>query len=183
MRRVAQEADVASDLAAPRSGPAWRSASDTLDELLLERIDLLKISATGAAAMILDGAGETLWRLRPVLFIAAEDSAAVMNLAARAKTFGYRCWRMETPLFDPANFNRRDTDIFDGETALALLAIAEETEVAVAPDGCVELTDLQELHQSGADLRTAPVQTQPAHARAAGGNVASLLRWLRKLLP
>lgn len=181
--RPRENGEAASGITVPRPEPDAGYATETLDELLLERIDLLKIASAGAAANILDGAGETLWRLRPLLFIAAEDSAVVTNLAARAKAFGYRCWRMETPFFNPGNFNRRDTDIFDGEVALALLAIPEETDVAVALDGCVELTDPQDLHQSAANLRTAPVQAQPAHARAAGPNVASLLRWLRKLLP
>jgi hypothetical protein len=48
---------------------------------------------------------------------------------------------MQTALFNPANFNRRDTDIFGGEAALALLAIPEEAGVTVALDGCVEVTD------------------------------------------
>jgi hypothetical protein len=46
---------------------------------------------------------------------------------------------METPLFNPGNFNRRDNDIFAGRTALALLAFPEEIPVDIALDGCVEL--------------------------------------------
>jgi tetratricopeptide (TPR) repeat protein len=117
------------------------SSAEALDELLLERLDLVKIGSDTVAAEILDGAGATLWRLRPVLFIAAVDSVAAGVLAARAKEFGYRCWRMETPYFNPGNFNGRDNDIFDGAIAIALLAIPEEVDVAVTPAGCVELTD------------------------------------------
>ena len=47
---------------------------------------------------------------------------------------------METALFNPENFNRRDTDIFAGRTALALLAIPEEIDVDIALDDCVELS-------------------------------------------
>jgi hypothetical protein len=47
---------------------------------------------------------------------------------------------METPLFNPQNFNRRETDIFDGGSALALLAIPEETEVDVALGECIEIS-------------------------------------------
>jgi tetratricopeptide (TPR) repeat protein len=129
--------------------------TETLDELLLERLDLFKIRSERVAA-ILEGASATLWRLRPTLFIATEDSTAATNLVARVKAFGYRCWSMRTPLFNPGNFNRRETDVFDGEAALALLAIPEEVEVAIALDGCVEMADRHDLPQSATKLTPAP---------------------------
>ena len=58
-----------------------------------------------------------------------------------SRTFGYRCWRLESPLHTASNYNRRDTDIFNAETALALLAIPEEMPMAAAPDGCTEMTE------------------------------------------
>jgi FkbM family methyltransferase len=126
--------------AAPSTGSEGHV--DTLDALHLERLDLVKIRSDAVAANILAGASETLWRLRPLLFIAAADSAEVMALAALATRFGYRCWRVEAPLFNPRNFNQRGADIFAGEIALALLAVPEETEVVVIPDGCTELAVL-----------------------------------------
>jgi hypothetical protein len=114
-------------------------ACDTLDDLGLGRLDLLKINDPEAADTILAGAADTLWRLRPVLFIAASDEAALSRSVGRARDFGYRCWRMETTLFNPTNFNRREENIFAGAAALALLAIPEEVEIGVALDGCVEL--------------------------------------------
>ncbi len=88
--------------------------TETLDELQLERLDWLKVDASGDALDVLAGASETLWRLRPLLFLAAQDEQTLRELAERAREFGYRCWRMETALFNPQNFNRRETDIFDG---------------------------------------------------------------------
>jgi len=114
--------------------------TETLDELQLERLDWLKVDASGDALDVLVGASETLWRLRPLLFLAAADEQTLGELAERAREFSYRCWRMETALFNPQNFNRRETDIFDGRTALALLAIPEEIDVDVALDGCVEIS-------------------------------------------
>jgi len=113
---------------------------ETLDELQLERLDWLKVGASGDALDILGGANETLWRLRPFLFLAARDEQTLREQAERAREFGYRCWRMETALFEATNFNRRETDIFAGAKALALLAIPEEIEVDVALDQCSEIS-------------------------------------------
>jgi hypothetical protein len=112
---------------------------ETVDELSLERLELIKIGPGGDGAAVLAGAAQTLWRLRPMLFIEAPDSAAIAGLAAQAEEFGYRCWLMETLLFNSGNFNCRELGEFAGATALALLAIPEEMSITAALDGCVEL--------------------------------------------
>jgi len=114
--------------------------TETLDELQLERLDWLKVDASVAALDVLAGASDTLWRLRPLMFLGAEDEQTLGRLAERARQFSYRCWRMETALFNRQNFNRREADIFDGGTALALLAIPEEIEVDIALDECIEIS-------------------------------------------
>jgi tetratricopeptide (TPR) repeat protein len=111
---------------------------ESVDELRLERLDWLKVD-DGSGVAVLEGAADTLWRLRPGLFIAAADQATLGTLAEQAKTFSYRCWRLETALFNTANFNLRDTDIFVGGKALALLALPEEIDTDVALDQCVEI--------------------------------------------
>jgi precorrin-6B methylase 2 len=116
------------------------STSETLDELQLERLDWLKVNAGVAAKEILAGASETLWRLRPLLFLAASDEQGLLSLTERAREFGYRCWRMEAALFNRQNFNRRDADIFAGASVMALLAIPEEIEVDIALDECIEIS-------------------------------------------
>ncbi len=126
-----------SGAAAPAAVTASGPQTETLDDLQLERLDWLKINDGSAASRMFDGAAATLWRLRPRLFLAAEAST-LPTLAVRARDFGYRCWRVETPLFNPANFNRSDDDIFPGRSTLALLAIPEEVEVAVPLDRGIE---------------------------------------------
>ena len=121
-------------------GEAASGAGETIDELRLEGLDWLKVGEGGAAPEVIVGAAETLWRLRPKLFLAADDQAMLAMLAERAQAFSYRCWRVETGLFNRHNFNRRHDDIFAGRAALALLAIPEEIEVDVALDGCVEIS-------------------------------------------
>ena len=127
--------------AAPSTDPAEAVGAllgESVDELRLERLDWLKVDDASGVA-VLEGAADTLWRLRPRLFLAAADAALLGALAERVKAFSYRCWRLETALFNAANFNRRDTDIFAGRKALALLAIPEEIDVDIALDQCSEI--------------------------------------------
>jgi precorrin-6B methylase 2 len=122
------------------AGEATDRGCETLDELQLERLDWLKINGSVSAFDILDGGADTLWRLRPLLFLAAPDEPALTALASRVKEFSYRCWRMETAFFNPQNFNCHDTDIFSGRTALALLAMPEEIDVDITLDQCTEIS-------------------------------------------
>jgi tetratricopeptide (TPR) repeat protein len=129
-RSAAQGTDAVEAVGAP--------LRESVDELRLERLDWLKVD-DASGVEVLEGAAETLWRLRPRLFLAAADEAMLGTLVERAKAYSYRCWRLETGLFNAANFNRRDTDIFAGRKALALLAIPEEIDVDMALDECVEI--------------------------------------------
>ncbi len=95
-------------------GPGGGEGTETLDELQLARLDWLKVNAGRTCRRFwregsrrCGGCGRCCcwgWRTRPEL----------AALAEQVKGYGYRCWRIETPLFDPANFNRRDDDIFAG---------------------------------------------------------------------
>jgi len=114
--------------------------SETLDELRLERLDWLKINGSATASNVLEGATDTLWRLRPLLFITVAGEQALAALAERAKEYSYRCWRMEAPLFNADNFNRRENDLFNASSALALLAIPEEVDVDITLDHCTEIS-------------------------------------------
>ncbi|MGC1817744.1 MAG: glycosyltransferase family 9 protein, partial [Casimicrobiaceae bacterium] len=104
-------------------------ADATLDELHLEQLDLLKVSEPARVAAVLDGAERTLWRHRPVLFLAQPSRDLLDAQARQLRDIAYRCWCVASPLFNPANFNRRDDDVFPGQVALAILALPEEIEL------------------------------------------------------
>ncbi|HSS69594.1 MAG TPA: glycosyltransferase family 9 protein [Casimicrobiaceae bacterium] len=120
----------------PRDGDGARAngseggllVTDTIDDLLLKRLDLIKLNKSSDALEILNGATETLWRLRPVVFLSVEAESTLAELADHMKMFGYRCWQMATPSLVPTNYNCREDDIAAGFTALAVVAVPEEAE-------------------------------------------------------
>jgi hypothetical protein len=114
--------------------------AETIDELRLDALHWLKIGEATDARQVFEGAAETLWRLRPNLFVAVPDEEGVSGVVLLARDYGYQCWKMEVPYFNPGNFNCRDADIFAGRTAFALLAIPEEMEVDIDLDRCTRVT-------------------------------------------
>jgi tetratricopeptide (TPR) repeat protein len=104
------------------------SISDTIDDLLLKRLDLLKLNEGADARQILAGAADTLWRLRPFVFIGLDDDADLTALAEHVKSFSYRVWRVRVPYFVPENFKRCEVDLTAGAVQPALLAVPEETQ-------------------------------------------------------
>ena len=112
---------------------------EQLDGFQYEQLHLLKIDVEADAVTILNGATETLWRLRPLLFIAAPDDGALDAIVALIRELGYRSWRMQTPLHNPGNFYRRQEDIFSGKSVLAIVGIPEELDVDIDLGQCVEL--------------------------------------------
>ena len=102
------------------------SLGETIDDLRLDVLNWLKIDAESDAKTILRGAGDTLWRLRPKLFLSVTDAQSSADVISIARDFGYACWRFDSPLFNAANFNMREDDVFDGSGALAVLAFPEE---------------------------------------------------------
>lgn len=129
----------------PRDQSAGRSPSPTapwvesLDELRLERLHWMKVGEHADAMGVIDGSRETLWNLRPSLFISLPRAQALAATAERTREFSYRCWRLETPLFNQGNFNRQERDVFEGRSAVALIAIPEESKLDLTSFGCIEL--------------------------------------------
>jgi precorrin-6B methylase 2 len=139
LRRILRQNIAANDVTGVTVMPAG-SVHATLDELHFEELDVLKANIGADVSDLLDGGWETLARHRPVLLLAQDSREAVEAQARRVIGAGYRCWCVEMPLFNPANFNRRDDDIFGGRHSYALLAVAEEREMPAPAHSQVRVT-------------------------------------------
>jgi hypothetical protein len=133
--------DAATGSRPPANGDAEAAEpkAETIDELRLEHLDWLKISERVDAPFIIEGATETLRRLRPGLFVAAPDGASLQCIASVVKEYGYACWQAAAPLFNPENFNGRDADVFAGRECVALLAVPAESARDIAIEGCEKI--------------------------------------------
>jgi hypothetical protein len=118
------------------SGDRPGSDTDAVDDLQLASIHGIVSGESGASRAIVDGADATLWNARPWVVLAVEDDGPAV--ASAVESHGYRCWRLETPMRSPANFNRRVVDPSDRRVAVALVAIPEERATTIVVDGCRE---------------------------------------------
>jgi hypothetical protein len=108
----------------------------TLDGLALSQLGLIKVNDETLGDVIA-GAKKTLWRLRPTILSAATQTNRPASYE-QLSTFGYRCWHLKTPFFNPDNFNRRRENVFGDQRQAAVLAIPEERDVEV-PAACNEI--------------------------------------------
>jgi hypothetical protein len=116
----------------------FASGSESIDDLGLAKLDGIKVNEGTDPVAILGGAGSTLWRCRPWVLVGTADPKGLDPVRDALREFGYRAWRMETPLHPPANFNRRGEDLFAGESAHALFALPEEVDLRARLPGCDE---------------------------------------------
>jgi len=126
----------ASEAAAPRT--------ETIDELRLPQLDLLKVNESADATLALQGASATLRRLRPRLFIAVLSEQAFDGVAAAITPLRYAYWKAKVPMFNPANFNADGVDVFEGRTSLALVAAPAESAREIDWNGITFLTTTPE---------------------------------------
>lgn len=110
-------------------GTVGSRPTDSIDDLNLDSLACVMIGDGVIVDEVLVGAEATLWRLRPMLCTPVKGAEAL--LVERMKGFGYRVWRVESPLFNPANFNRWNDDVFGGRIASTLIGIPEEMDSSI----------------------------------------------------
>jgi 2-polyprenyl-6-hydroxyphenyl methylase/3-demethylubiquinone-9 3-methyltransferase len=110
---------------------------ETVDRLALPALRLIRVATRGMEAEVLRGARETLWRLRPLLYVGNEDPALSPQLVALVQAHGYRLWWHTPARFNQANFAGERANLFGTERSVNLLCVPEESGIAVS--GLVEV--------------------------------------------
>lgn len=87
------------------TGGDWANdgPAHAIDHLRLPRLDLLKIRLQDPLPL-LRGAERTLWAARPIVVVTDERGADLAGVIAVVRTFSYRVWRLDSPIFRENNF-------------------------------------------------------------------------------
>ena len=96
------------------SSATARSRSNVvrLDDLRLDRLDLIKIDVDGMEQAVLRGGMETIRPLRPKLYVENDRVEASAALIRLIRDLGYRLWWHLPGLYSPNNFRGVPQNIF-----------------------------------------------------------------------
>lgn len=99
----------------------------TIDSLPLTACKLLKIDVEGMEHQVLLGARRTILSFRPIMYVENDRPANSEALIALLRSYGYRLYVHNQPLYNPDNFFGNAENVFDDWYAQNLLCIPDES--------------------------------------------------------
>jgi FkbM family methyltransferase len=97
-----------------------------LDSYRLHQCAFIKIDVEGMEAQVLEGAAETLHRLRPVLYVENDRREKSAELIKLLWSMDYRLWWHRPPLFHADNFAGNPENVFGDIVSQNLLCVPRE---------------------------------------------------------
>jgi len=97
-----------------------------LDSLELPACGLVKVDVEGFEPQVLRGARRTVERCRPVIYIENDRAAQQQEVISLVAEMGYRLFWHTPRLFDPANFNGVQENLFGRAVSVNMLCIPNE---------------------------------------------------------
>ena len=112
----------------------------TMDSYNFERCELIKIDVEGMELAVLQGAGDTIERLRPVLYVENDRPEKSTELVRHLRSIGYKLFWHLPPLYNPGNFRRDPHNLYEGYVSVNMLCLPSESDLktplqAVIGDG------------------------------------------------
>jgi FkbM family methyltransferase len=104
----------------------------TIDSLRLAACRLIKIDVEGMEFEVLQGAGDTIGRLRPRLYLENDRREKSAALIAHVTALGYRCYWHLPPLYNPDNFRNHQQDIFGRIVSVNMLCLPDDDPLDVS---------------------------------------------------
>lgn len=111
-----------------------------LDDVLeLSKLRLLKIDVEGMEQPVLEGARETIGRLRPALYVENDRLDRSPELIETIQQLGYDLYWHCPPFFNPQNFAGNPQDVFGNIVSVNMLGVPSERQSEIT--GLVPVTD------------------------------------------
>ena len=109
----------------------WLVDIITLDSLNLTRLNLLKVDVEGMESDVLSGAGHTISRLRPVIYIENDRKDKSQALISSLNRLDYDMWWSVTPMFNAFNYRGNPVNKFGNTVSVDMLCIPSEQHATV----------------------------------------------------
>jgi len=118
------------------AGLDWDAGQPTrvvaIDDLDLPACGFLKVDVEGFEAEVLEGARRTIARCRPVLYVENDRASLQAGLIALIDGLDYAQYWHVAPLFSRDNFNRAQTDVFNGSVSLNMFCAPNESGISIS---------------------------------------------------
>ena len=110
-----------------------------LDDIEPPQLHVLKIDAEGMEIDVLKGAGKTLARHKPILYVENDRLDRSEELIRLIQSHDYRLWWHTPPLFNPENWAGNKTNAWPGIASFNMLCIHKSRTTNIG--GMREITD------------------------------------------
>lgn len=114
---------------------------EIVDDLNLDRLNLLKIDAEGSELDVLRGAEETIKHCRPIIYVENDRAEKSADLIGFLIDHDYRLFWHRPPLFSPSNFRGETRNVFGAVVSINMLCVPIERKIEVR--GLDEVADLR----------------------------------------
>lgn len=102
------------------SSPHYPIGMNTIDNLVLNKCELIKIDVEGMELSVLEGAAKTINRLSPILIVEDDRQHKSTDLRAFLRDNGYTMYLHAAPFFNPNNFLNVKENYFGNVVSLNL---------------------------------------------------------------
>jgi len=103
----------------------------TVDSFQLSRLDFLKVDVEGMEHDVLDGARETIWRCRPIMYLENDREEKSEALLELVDELGYRAWWHLALMYNPNNVAGNSDNIFSELVSVNIFCVPKELPVQI----------------------------------------------------
>jgi len=103
----------------------------TIDSLNLSSCRLIKVDVEGMECEVLEGARNTITRLRPALYVENDRKERSHRLITLIQSMGYKLWWHLPRMYNPDNFRKDKENLFGNIVSVNMLCLPKEAKTVV----------------------------------------------------